>query len=58
MHIQQSSTVNKLLPMTTGFHHRLSVCYSGISETGAARTTTADKQMFHDESRKPIYFEV
>jgi len=40
----------------------LSVCLSvyphDISKTAAARITKLDTEMFHDESRKPIYFGV
>jgi len=45
-----------------GFHFRLSVCLSvfphGISKTDAAKMTKLDKEMFHDESWKPVYFGV
>jgi len=59
--------LNLLLPTPTqsrgyGFYLRLSVCLSfvphDISKTNTSRTTKLDVQMFHNESRKPIYLGV
>jgi len=50
---QQSPGVEFLRPFVSPF-----ICMISISKTDAARITKRDIQMFHDESKKPIYFGV